>query len=141
MNAKIFQILEFQKIQEMLEKYATSEPGREACRNLLPETDLDRIRHLQDETSAARERIRHNHHISFHKVTDLSSVLDRLENGNALSPAELLRISDLLDATGKAKDYGCREIPEDEKDILDARFNQLSPLSKINSGNPAMYPF
>ncbi len=132
MNAKIFQILEFQKIQEMLEKYATSEPGRKACRNLLPDTDLDRIQHLQDETSAARERIRHDHHISFHKVTDLSSVLDRLENGNALSPAELLRISDLLDAAGKAKDYGCREIPEDEKDILDARFNQLFPLSKIN---------
>ncbi len=132
MNTKIFKILEFQKIQEMLERYATSEPGREVCRNLLPETEFERILQLQDETSAARERIRHNHQISFHKVTNLNKVLDRLENGNALSPAELLRISDLLDAADKAKSYGCREIPEEEKDLLDARFNQLSPLSKMN---------
>lgn len=132
MNEKIFDILEFQKIQEMLEKYATSEPGRELCRNLLPEIEFEKIQHLQDETSAARERIRHNHQISFHKVTNLNSVLDRLENGNALSPAELLRICDLLDAASRAKSYGCREIPEDERDLLDTRFNQLSPLLKIN---------
>ena len=37
----------------------------------------------------------------------------------------------MLDAAGKAKDYGCREIPEEEKDLLDGRFNQLSPLKKI----------
>lgn len=132
MNTKIFEILEFQKIREMLEQCATSEPGRELCRNLLPEIEIEKIQHLQAETSAARERIRHNHQISFHKVTNLNSVIDRLENGNALSPAELLRICDLLDAASKAKAYGCREIPEEERDLLDARFNQLSPLPKIN---------
>ena len=105
-NTKIFEILEFPKIQEMLEKYATSEPGRELCKNLMPEIEIETIQHLQDETSAARERIRHNHQISFHKVTNLNSVLDRLENGNPLSPAELLRICDLLDAAAKAKSYG-----------------------------------
>lgn len=132
MNKKIFEILEFQKILEMLEKYATSEPGRELCQSLQPEIEFESIQHLQDETSAARERIRKNHEISFHKVTNLSSVLDRLESGNPLSPAELLRISDLLDAAKKAKSYGCREIPEEERDLLDTRFNQLSPLTKIN---------
>lgn len=132
MNTKIFKILEFEKIQEMLGKYATSEPGREVCRNLLPEIKMERIQRSQDETSAARERISHNHQISFHKVTNLNSVLERLENGNALSPAELLRICDLLDAASKAKTYGCREIPEEERDLLDVRFNQLSPLLKIN---------
>ena len=132
MNTKIFEILEFPKIQEMLEKYATSEPGRELCKNLMPEIEIETIQHLQDETSAARERIRHNHQISFHKVTNLNSVLDRLENENPLSPAELLRICDLLDAAAKAKSYGCREITEEERDLLDSRFNQLSPLSKIN---------
>ena len=132
MNTKIFEILEFSQIREMLEKYATSEPGRELCRKLIPETKIEKIQRLQDETSAARERIRHNHQISFSKVTNLGNVLERLEQGNALSPSELLRICDLLDAAGKAKDYGCREIPEDERDLLDTRFNQLSPLTKIN---------
>ena len=132
MNEKIFDILEFSKIQEMLEKHATSQPGRTLCRNLMPETEIEVIQRMQDETSAARERIRHNHEISFAKVTDLSSVLERLEAGNPLSPGELLRICDLLDTAARAKKYGCREIPEEERDLLDARFNQLSPLPKVS---------
>lgn len=132
MNEKIFGILEFSKIQEMLEKCATSQPGKVLCRNLMPETEIEKIQHMQDETSAARERIRHNAVVSFSKVTDLSKVFEKLENGGSLSPAELLRISDLLDAVSRAKSYGCREIPEEERDILDTRFNQLSPLAKVN---------
>lgn len=132
MNEKIFGILEFSKIQEMLEKCATSQPGRVLCRNLMPETEIEKIQHMQDETSAARERIRHNAVVSFSKVTDLSRVFEKLESGGSLSPAELLRISDLLDAVSRAKSYGCREIPEEERDILDTRFNQLSPLAKVN---------
>lgn len=132
MNEKIFSILEFSKIQEMLEKCATSQPGRLLCKNLMPETEIEKIQHMQDETSAARERIRHNAVLSFSKVTDLSRVFEKLENGGSLTPAELLRISDLLDAVSRAKSYGCREIPEEERDILDTRFNQLSPLAKVN---------
>lgn len=132
MNDKILEILEFHKIQEMLEKCATSRPGQAMCRNLLPETEFAKIQHMQDETSAARERLKHSHQISFAKVTDLSNTLDSLEAGNSLSPGELLRIADLLDTASKAKAYGCREIPEEERDLLDARFNQLSPLSKVN---------
>lgn len=131
MNTKIFEILEFSKIQEMLEKHATSEPGRELCRQLMPETEIETIQILMDETTAARERIRHKGKPSFAKVSDLTRILDSLENGNALSAGDLLRINDLLDAASKAKDYGCREISEEEKDLLDGRFNQLSPLKKI----------
>lgn len=132
MNDKIFAILEFEKIREMLGKWATSQPGLELCRNLMPETDIETVQRLQDETSAARERIRHKHQISFHRVTDLTRVLESLEKGNALSAGELLRISDLLECAQKAKEYGCREIPEEAKDLLDARFNRLSPLAKVN---------
>lgn len=133
MNDKIFKVLEFEKIQEMLEKCATSQPGRLQCKSIMPETDIEKIQHMQDETSAARERIRHNAVISFARITDLSRVFDNLENGASLTPSELLRICDLLDVSSSAKAYGCREIPEEERDLLDARFNQLSPLQKINT--------
>ena len=131
MNDKIFEILEYDKIRQMLEKFATSEPGREICRNILPEVEIETINHLLDETTAARERIRHKGKPSFSKVTNLDRILDSLENGGALSIGDLLKIYDLLDAASKAKDYGCREISEEEKDLLDSRFNQLSPLKKI----------
>ena len=131
MNDKIFEILEYDKIRQMLEKFATSEPGREICRNILPEVEIETINHLLDETTAARERIRHKGKPSFSKVTNLDRILDSLENGGTLSIGDLLKIYDLLDAASKAKDYGCREISEEEKDLLDSRFNQLSPLKKI----------
>ena len=115
----------------MLEQFATSGPGCELCRSLMPETEIGKICRLMDETTAARERIRHKGRPSFAKITNLDRILDGLENGSALSAADLLRIYDLLDAAGRAKDYGCREIPEEEKDLLDGRFNQLSPLKKV----------
>ncbi|EOS38344.1 MutS2 family protein [Lachnospiraceae bacterium M18-1] len=132
MNEKIFEILEYQKILEMLEKHATSQPGMALCRSLMPETDIEKIQNMQHETSAARERIRHNHEITFSKVTDLSRVFEKLENGSSLTPAELLRICNLLDSVSSAKSYGCREVSEEKRDLLDSRFNQLSPLTKIN---------
>ena len=132
MNKKIFEILEFQKIRDMLENCATSQPGRTLCQNLMPETEIETIQRMQDETSAARERIRYKHQISFHRVIDMTRILESLENGNSLTATDLLRICDLLDTVSKAKEYGCREIPEEEKDLLDGRFNQLSPLLKIN---------
>lgn len=131
MNERIFKILEYDSIRQMLEKFATSTPGCEICRSLMPEIEIEKINRLMDETSAARERIRHKGKPSFAKVTNLDRILDGLENGNALSAADLLRIYDLLDAASKAKDYGCREISEEEKDLLDGRFNQLSPLKKV----------
>ena len=106
MNAKIFDILEFPKIQEMLEKCATSQPGRLRCKSIMPETDIEKVQHMQDETSAARERIRHNAVISFSKVTDLGRVFENLESGASLTPADLLRICDLLDAASRAKEIG-----------------------------------
>ena len=36
MNDKILAILEFEKIREMLGKWATSQPGLDLCRNLMP---------------------------------------------------------------------------------------------------------
>lgn len=131
MNAKIFEILEYDKIKQMLEKFATSTPGCEMCRQLMPETEIEIITHLMNETSAARERIIHKGKPSFAKVANLDRILDSLENGNPLSAGDLLRVYDLLDASSKAKDYGCREISEEEKDLLDSKFNQLSPLKKV----------
>lgn len=58
MNAKIFDILEYDRIKQMLERFATSSPGCEMCRQL-----------LMNETSAVKERIIHKGKPSFDKVT------------------------------------------------------------------------
>lgn len=69
MNEKIFDILEYDKIKQMLERFATSSPGCEMCRQLMPEIEIEKITYLMNETSAARERITHKGKPSFAKVT------------------------------------------------------------------------
>ena len=40
MNAKVLRVLEYDKVIHMLEQKATSDPGRQLCRDLVPMTDL-----------------------------------------------------------------------------------------------------
>ena len=43
MNSKVLKTLEYDKIIERLEGYASSEIGKKYCRELLPMTDLEDI--------------------------------------------------------------------------------------------------
>lgn len=72
MNQKIFEILEYDKIRQMLEKFATSTPGCEICRSLMPEIEIETINRLMAETTDARERIRHKGKPSFAKVMEFN---------------------------------------------------------------------
>ena len=65
MNQKALQILEYHKIIEKLTDKASSAPGKELCRNLLPETDLDVITINQAHTRDALSRLFKKGGISF----------------------------------------------------------------------------
>ena len=47
MNEKALRILEYHKIINLLVDKATSEPGKDVCRNLLPMTDIKEIEEAQ----------------------------------------------------------------------------------------------
>ena len=51
MNAKVLRVLEYDKVIHMLEQKATSDPGRQLCRDLVPMTDLAQIEQAQTETA------------------------------------------------------------------------------------------
>ena len=57
MNAKVLRVLEYDKVIHMLEQKATSDPGRQLCRDLVPMTDLAQIEQAQTETADALTRI------------------------------------------------------------------------------------
>ena len=56
MEQKVLTTLEYNKIIQMLTQKADSEPGKELCRNLIPSTDLSKIRSDQAQTAAALGR-------------------------------------------------------------------------------------
>ena len=103
MNQKVLTTLEYNKIIQMLTQKADSEPGKELCRNLIPSTDLSKIRSDQAQTAAALGRLFRSGSISFGNNRDLGFSVRSLEIGSALSAPELLKIAAMSDNVGRVK--------------------------------------
>ena len=133
MNQKALNTLEYTKIIAQLEEYAASEPGKNLCRGLLPSCSLEEIRTWQAQTTDAVSRIRMKGSLSFAGVKDVGGSLKRLDIGSSLNIPELLALSSLLTAAGRAKAYGRHESDEEEFDSLEPFFAGLEPLTPLNN--------
>lgn len=80
MNQKALKTLEYYKIIDTLTEYASTEPGKRLCRELLPSCDYQEILQNQQETSDAVTRVRQKGSISFGGVKDITDSLKRLED-------------------------------------------------------------
>ncbi len=132
MNERALKTLEYNKIIDRLASLAGSALGREKCEKLLPSSDIEVIRRMQQETSDALARIYQKGSLSFSGIPDIRASVMRLKIGGTLGPEELLRISSLLTASLRAKNYGTHkeDAPEDS---LSERFSMLEPLSGVNN--------
>ena len=133
MNAKVLRVLEYDKVIRMLEDKATSAPGRELCRALVPMTDLSEIEAAQEETAAALARIFRKGSISFGNNRPLGMSLRSLEIGSTLSAPELLGIAGLLENAARVKNYGRQEKDDEAADCLTEDFQFLEPLTPLSS--------
>lgn len=132
MNEKALKTLEYNKIIERLQNLAGSVPGRERCKKLLPETDLEKIIERQRETSDALSMVFKKGSLSFSGIPDIRGTIKRLEIGATLSAEELLKISSILTATLRAKNYGSKNEEDTSEDSLTERFQLLEPMSPLN---------
>ena len=133
MNQKALKTLEYYKIIDTLTEYASTEPGKRLCRELLPSCDYQEILQNQQETSDAVTRVRQKGSISFGGVKDITDSLKRLEIGSSLNITELLAVSSVLTVSARAKSYGRREESELPDDSLDEMFRLLEPLTPVNT--------
>lgn len=138
MNEKALRVLEYTKIIDRLSGLAGSALGRDKCKNLMPLVNLHEIERMQKETSDALARIYAKGTLSFSGIPDVRGSLKRLEIGATLGAGELLKISSVLTATLRAKNYGYNqknsgETQEAAQDSLTEMFQLLEPLSPINT--------
>ena len=82
MNQKALKTLEYNKITELLEGFASSSMGKELCRNLTPLDNLAEIEAMQQETADALSRVYQKGSLSFGGVRDIRGSLKRLHSGN-----------------------------------------------------------
>lgn len=133
MNEKALKILEYYKIIELLEGFATSRMGKEMCRHLTPSDDLAEIEVMQQETADALSRVYQKGSLSFGGVKDIRGSLKRLEIGGTLGTGELLDIAGLLENAGRAKAYSRRDTEDENGDSLDGMFEILEPLTPLST--------
>lgn len=131
MNEKALKTLEYYKIIDMLEAFATSSIGKNKCRQLRPLDNLTEIETMQQETADALSRIYQKGSLSFSGVKDVRGSLKRLEVGSTLGIGELLAIRSLLENASRAKAYSRRETENEHTDSLDNIFELIEPLSPL----------
>ncbi len=133
MDERACKVLEYDKVIEMLKRYAGSELGRARCAELKPQTDVKEIHRMQEETRDALARIYKKGSLSFYGLPDIRGALKLLEVGSSLLAVELLKISSVLTATQRVKSYGGKISEEQEADSLSERFELLEPLQTLNN--------
>ena len=131
MNEKALKTLEYYKIIDMLEAFATSSIGKNKCRQLRPLDNLTEIETMQQETADALSRISQKGSLSFSGVKDVRGSLKRLEVGSTLGIGELLAIRSLLENASRAKAYSRQETENEHTDSLDNMFELIEPLSPL----------
>ena len=116
--------LELPLVLERLAQCAGSAEGKAACLALKPESDLELVRSLLEETTAACDLCTRKGNPSFLDLKDVSVSLERADRGGCLQPVELLHIASLLRCTRTIKSY----VSEDDKaTVLDTFFRMLTP--------------
>ena len=116
--------LELDQVLALLAECAGSEGGKEACLRLRPTSDLEEVRQLLGQTTAASLLCTKKGNPVFGDVSDVSASLERADRGGSLQPMELLRIAGVLRCARSIKSY----VSEDEPaTVLDPLFGALSP--------------
>lgn len=133
MNQKTLSKLEYDKIIDLLENYASSETGKNRCRTLKPMMDLEEINIAQEQTAASFSRIVKKGQLSFSGCYSVEDSMMRLEIGGALSIPELLRVCKLCETANRAKSYGRHDTVDEPVDCLDSYFEQISPLTPLSN--------
>ena len=124
LSVKSFQKLELSQVLEMLAEGAGSAEGKRACRMIVPECDLEEVRILLDQTTAAVKLCEKNGNPNFSAVCDVSASLERADRGGALMPKELLEIAHVLRCARNVKSY-MKE--DDDPTALDGYFGAITP--------------
>ena len=116
--------LELDQVLTLLAESAGSSEGKAACLNIHPKSDLEDVRTLLSQTTAASDLCTRKGNPVFSEIRDVSVSLERADRGGTLQPKELLHIGSVLRCARNIRGY----VSEDDKaTCLDVYFKALSP--------------
>lgn len=129
MNEKTFRVLEFDKIIKLLINEAQTTIGKQLTAELKPETSLEKVQRLQDETDEAMSIIRLNKTIPLGGITDIREPLKRSLIGSTLSANECLNVSTTIYGGRQTKNF--IDNLEIEVPYLESYAYEITPLYEL----------
>ena len=105
MNQTAIEMLEFNKIKEILSGYTVSEQGKDLINRLNPSGDLKTVQHWLNETTEAKAIIKKSSSIPLHHLTGMKQILQKIDTEMNLQPQELTNIMEFLKNGEKLKRF------------------------------------
>ncbi|QTN00016.1 endonuclease MutS2 [Sediminibacillus dalangtanensis] len=130
MNERIYQVLEYKKIIDMLTEQAASSLGKERTAALKPSRELERVNRLQAETDEAAQVLRLKGYVPLGGIFDIKPSIQRTIIGGVLNPGECLDIASTIYGGKQLKSF-IAEMEEPELPIIRGFTEQIIPLNEL----------
>lgn len=105
MNERTFRVLEYDKIIEMLSTRAQSSMGKRMCTELMPSSTLLEVKERLNETREAIDIVLKWGSLPLDGIKDISESIRKARIGFALTPGELLGVSDILRCSRRIRSF------------------------------------
>ncbi|WP_019638438.1 endonuclease MutS2 [Paenibacillus fonticola] len=126
MDEKILKTMEYNKIVDMLAKYAQTSLGKMTVERLVPVSELEDVKRLLQGTDEAYKVDRLKGAPSFSGIMDMMPAVKRARIGGTLNPHELLGIATTLEGSRRIKRYMASIHEEEPVPLLFALSDMLS---------------
>ena len=126
MDSKYLEKLDFNKVCEILEKYAKTYIGKDICLNLLPLDSEKEIVKALKQTTEASTLIYRKGNLPIDEIENIVPQIKKLNASSSLSIKELLDLAHILRVSRELKEYfASDEIDMSEFENLDPLFDHL----------------
>lgn len=138
MNTNYLDKLEFNKVKETLENFASTYIGKNIILNLFPSNNKELVKNNLQETEEAVNLAYRNSCPSFYEIADITTHLKSLESNIGLSAKSLLELSTIFKLSQELKDYFNKEFLNNEdypilSNLFYGLYSNKNILDKINS--------
>lgn len=134
LQAKMLQLLEFDKIKNQLEEHAETSLGKEKAKQLAPFYEYDQVAYALAETDEALTAMRLKGEPTFGGIRDIRDKIKRAAIGSILHPQEFVDIATTLIGARRLKKYiDALQEENSELSILPEHSSLIQPCHELEA--------
>lgn len=130
MNKRVFNVLEFNKIIDMLNSQTASSLGKQKTQQIAPSGNIEEVREWQNETDEAAAILRLKGYVPLGGIFDIKPSIKRTVIGGVLNPQECLDIASTLYGGRQVKNF-IEDMEEPALPLFRELTSQIEPLQQL----------